>query len=146
MKIGFVGTLAAMLVLSGCAQTQSVGFTGIGNEGAGFGRGAITGTAARAAARGPAPTLVATRSALSAAPVDSYVVTLGDEAVNIRRVAVGQGVYAVLTHPAGGAVSPQAEHIFWLNAEALTNCRQVGTFASDAARGSVAALSCPRGL
>jgi len=138
-----IATLGAALVLTGCAQSQSVGFTGIGSEGAGFGTGAVTSSYARAAFTGPAPDAATLRAALTALPLDGFATSLGGEPVEVRRVALGAGVYAVVTRPGGaGAVSGQALQIFRLNAAALTNCRQAGAFLSDPAAGSVATLAC----
>ena len=143
MSRSTVAMLAATLVLTGCAQSQSVGFTGIGSEGAGFGTGAVTSSYARAAFTGPAPDAATLRAALTAPPLDGFATSLNREPVEIRRVALGENVYAVVTRPGGaGAASGQALQIFRLNAAALTNCRQTGPFLSDAAGGSVATLSC----
>lgn len=147
MQFRTAAALGIIIALSACAQTQSVGLTGIGSEGTGFGRGAVSSGVARTAPLGPAPSAATLRAALAAAPIDTYVGALGGEAVEIRRVAVGDGFYAVLARPGGaGAVSSEAERIFWLNAQALTNCRQTGPFLTDPARGSVAALACDRGI
>lgn len=135
--------LAAALVLTGCTQSQGVGFTGIGSEGAGFGTGAVTSSHARAVFAGPPPDAATLHAALTAPPLDGFATSLGAELVEIRRVALGEGVYAVITRPGGaGAVSAQALRIFALNAAALTNCRQAGAFGSDPQAGSVARLSC----
>ena len=143
MSRSTVAMLAAALVMTGCAQSQSVGFTGIGSEGAGFGAGAVTSPHAQAAFAGPAPDAATLGAALPAPPLDGFATALGGEPVEIRRVALGSGVYAVVTRPGGaGAVSAQALQIFRLNAAALTNCRQAGAFLSDPAAGSVATLSC----
>lgn len=135
--------LGTALVLGACAQSQSVGFTGIGSEGAGFGTGAVTQPHAQIAFAAPAPDAATLRAALGAAALDGFATSLGGERVEIRRVALGEGVYAVITRPGGtGAVSARALRIFALNAAALTNCRQVGPFGSDPRTGSVATLSC----
>ncbi len=143
MSRRMIAMLGAALVLTGCAQSQSVGFTGIGSEGVGFGRGAVTQAYTQAAFAGPAPDAVTLRAALTAPPLDGFATSLNGEPVVIRRVALGEGVYAVITRPGGaGAVSAQALRIFALNAAALTNCRQAGAFGSDPQAGSVATLSC----
>ncbi|TNF59877.1 MAG: hypothetical protein EP307_09575 [Rhodobacteraceae bacterium] len=143
------------LAVSGCAQSQSVGFTGIGSEatgaqGSGFGTGGVTsgfgfaGFATTPETGRETRRLARSLQGVYGAPeVERFRADLAGETVLLRRVDLGGAPYVVLTGPGGaGGVSALAEQTFRVNALSLTNCRQAGPFLSDPVRGSAAPLAC----